>query len=265
MSPWAFLASQVPMVNPLAVPLLLAGLGGLYFRCRPLVWFYPALLVLFLAGGNPKPYYLVAVYPLLAASGAVVLESWRRWSLPAYLAVIALSGAAFAPLARPVLSEDHYLAYAARLGQRPRTEERIAVGRLPQIFADMHGWPELAQAVARVHAALPAGERAQACVFAQNYGEAGAIDLYGPPLGLPPALSGHNAYWMWGPGACTGQVMIVIGGRPAEHARTYAEVDAAGTVTCADCMPYESDLTIWVLRRPRQTMARLWPLVKHFN
>jgi uncharacterized protein (TIGR03382 family) len=268
MTPWAFLGAQVELVNPVAVPLMLVGLAALFRRRHPLAWIYPALLLLFLGAGNAKPYYLGPIYPLLAAAGAVALEGssgWRRWALPAYGALIAISGLAIMPLARPVLSEDRYLAYAAALGQHPRVEERAAVGRLPQNFADRHGWPELAQTVARVYQGLPAEQRAVACIFAQNYGEAGAVDLYGPALGLPPALSGHNAYWMWGPGPCSGQIMIVVGGRPAEHARAYAEVTSAGTFTCPDCMPYESDLTIWVLRRPRQSIATLWPLAKHFN
>jgi hypothetical protein len=264
LSPLGFLAAQAELMNPLAAPLLLIGLAALFRRreYRVLGWLYPALLVLFLAGGNAKAYYLAPIYPLLAASGAVTLASWRpRWALPAYAGIIAVSGALFAPLARPLLSEDRYVAYAAALGFAPSTDERTAVGRLPQFFADMHGWRELAAAVAQVHATLSPDERAQACVFGQNYGQAGAIDLYGPA----PALSGHNAYWMWGPGRCTGQVLIVIGGHAADHARFYGEVTPSGTFSCRDCMPYESQQTLWVLRRPRQSLTSIWPLLKHYR
>ena len=60
---------------------------------------------------------------------------------------------------------------------------------------------------------LPAEDRAKACVFGQNYGEAGAMEYFGPGSG-PAAgdLCRHNSYWLWGPGQCTGRgASIVIG------------------------------------------------------
>jgi hypothetical protein len=160
---------------------------------------------------------------------------------------------------------DTYVRYAAALGVAPGTDERHRLGRLPQHFADMHGWRKLAEAVARVHDALPAGERADACVFARDYGQAGAIDLFGPALGLPHAVSGHNSYWMWGPGDCTGQVVILIGGGRADYEASFEHVDAGGHFDCRDCMPYENDQTLWVARGPRRSIAEVWPRVKHFD
>ena len=76
----------------------------------------------------------------------------------------------------------------------------------------MHGWPELAETVARIYDALPPGQRAQAAVVASNYGEAAAIDFFGARYGLPPAISGHNNYWLWGPHGYSGNVVIDVNG-----------------------------------------------------
>ena len=129
----------------------------------------------------------------------------------------------------------------------------------------MFGWPELAAEVARVFHALPIDEQARTSVFAQNYGEAGAIDFFGPGLGLPPALSGHNNYWLWGPGSRPAETLLIVGGNPEDHRQVFEEVVPAGRHTCGHCMPYESDLTIWLARRPRVPLSEIWPRVKHYD
>jgi hypothetical protein len=219
---------------------------------------------------NAKPYYLAPIYPALLAAGAVVVERTARargWALlrPAALLAIGVSGAVLAPLAKPLLPVDTYARYAAALGIAPGTDERHQMGRLPQFFADMHGWEDLAEAVAKVQRGLPAEERDRLCVFAQNYGEAGAIDFFGPRLGLPHAISGHNSYWLWGPGACDGQVVLVIGGDREDLDRAFAEVVQGGRFDCNDCMPYEDDQILWVARGARRPIEEVWPGVKHFD
>src|SRR5262249_59408103 len=74
--------------------------------------------------------------------------------------------------------------------------------------------PGEAALVAEVYSALPATERPVAAVLAGNYGEAGAIDRYGPSLGLPQAYSGHNTFWWWGPPPPRDSVAVVIGVDP---------------------------------------------------
>ena len=100
----------------------------------------------------------------------------------------------------------------ARLGLGVSAAERHQMGALPQHFADMFGWEALADAVASVVRTLTHEERATARIYVQNYGEAGALEYYGPSRGLPPVIAGHNAYWHWGPGADTGGVLIIVGG-----------------------------------------------------
>jgi hypothetical protein len=272
LSPLGFALGAVEQTLPVAW-LWLAGVVWLLVsprsaRLRPLgVSFLAVLGILAFAGG--KPYYLAAAYALPLAAGAVALEgstaAGRARSLrPLALLLVAGLGAVAAPLARPMLRVDDFVRYAAALGQEPGTDERHALGRLPQFYADMHGWRELAEAVAGVVHALPAGEQAELCVFGQNYGEAGAIEYFARELDLPPAISSHNSYWLWGPGRCSGAVLVVIGGRRERLAELFEEVEERGVSRCQDCMPYENGLSIRVVRRPRRRLAELWPQIRRF-
>jgi hypothetical protein len=273
LSPVAFVAESALQAGPGA---LLIWVGGLLFLLlgrdgrpwRALGWAHLAILAV-MVGTNAKPYYMAPSYVMLFAAGAVALERWKarpaRLLRPAAVGLVLASGILTAPLAKPLLSEDVYVRYAARLGFDPSTDENHELGRLPQFFADMHGWRELAEAVGEVHRALPEADRARACVFGQNYGQAGAIEFFGPDLGLPPALSGHNSYHLWGPGACSGEVVIVIEDDRESMEEIFETAEWAATFTCVDCMPYENDKQIWVGRKLRLPLAELWPAAKHYN
>jgi hypothetical protein len=128
----------------------------------------------------------------------------------------------------------------------------------------MHGWREMAETVAGVIRTLPEEERRKACVFGQNYGEAGAMEYFGPALDLPPTISAHNSYWLWGPGECDGDVLIVIGDDRDRLEELFESVELGATFTCRDCMPYENDLPIWVARGLRLPIHELWATIRHF-
>src|SRR5262249_10205215 len=86
-----------------------------------------------------------------------------------------------------------------------------------QHYADMFGWKEMAATVNEVYQRLSPEEKKDCSIFAQNYGEAAAIDFFGRKYGMPHAISGHNTYWLWGPGNATGKTMIVLGGEEKEE------------------------------------------------
>jgi hypothetical protein len=271
--PAAFMAEQVMQMGALAAPLWIAGLGGLLARerCRPfrpIGWAYLAVLAVMLAS-NAKPYYLAPSYTVLFAAGAVGFEAVRRSTAgPAIRALmvllVAASGAVSLPFAKPVLSTDAFLRYSAALGMGPRSEERQELGRLPQQYADMHGWQELALNLAKVYNALPPADRVRACILVRNYGEAGAVDVLGAPLGLPRAISGHNSYYLWGPRGCTGEVVIALGGERKGYEELFASVEQVTVHVCIDCMPYENNRPIFVLRGARIPLSKIWPRVKRF-
>lgn len=273
LAPASFMAEQVLQMSVLAAPLWVAGLAALLVSralrpFRTIGWAYLVVLSVMLVT-NAKPYYLAAAYTALFAAGAVAVE-WlrpRHWSAvvrPVVVALVIVSGVVSFPLAKPVLPTETFLDYAAALGMGARSEERHEMGRLPQQYADMHGWQELAENLARVYHALPDADRVRACIYVQNYGEAGAVDILGAPLGLPRAISGHNSYFLWGPRGCTGDVLIALGGDREDYEAVFERVDRAGTHTCTDCMPYENDRPIWIARGARVPMSEIWPRTKRF-
>ena len=95
-------------------------------------------------------------------------------------------------------------------------------------------------------------ERSAAVVLAANYGRSAAVEVLGTRAGTPLVLGSHNAYWMWGPRGASGEVVILLGGTAADHAAAFASVTEAARIPCPDCMPYESDLRVFVGRGPRR-------------
>jgi hypothetical protein len=273
LAPLQFMAQQALMLNPLALPLWLGGLGWLLFdrdgsRYRVLGFAYLLVMaeMLLLDG---RPYYPAPAYPMLLAAGGVALERWLaapRWRVakPAYAAALALAGAALAPLSAPLLPPETLVRYSQAIGlSQPRIETH-RLGPLPQLMADRFGWPEMAQEVARIYRSLPPADRARAAIFGQNYGQAGAIDLFGPALGLPPAISGHLSYYLWGPRGYTGEVMIVLDDNRQTLERLFGSVQLAGHVHHPYSMPYQH-FDVFVCRAPRQSLAALWPRVKNYD
>lgn len=272
-APGAFMREQLMQTGPVTAVLWIAGLvfllatrGGRPYRL--FAWAYLAVTAVMLSS-NAKPYYLAPAYTVLFSAGACAVEQWTRrrgsTAMRASFAVLMIAGGALtAPFAKGVLPVETFVRYAAALGMGPRTDERQQLGRLPQFYADMHGWRELAGHVAAVYQQLPPADRPKACIFGQNYGEAGAVDVFGPALGLPRAISGHNSYFLWGPRGCTGEVLIVIGGNRETLERLFDSVVLEGMHTCTDCMPYENNLPIMVARGLRLPMAQLWPRVKKY-
>jgi hypothetical protein len=120
----------------------------------------------------------------------------------------------------------------------------------------------MAAKVSAIYQALPPADRARAVFFGRNYGEAAAVEVYGPALGGPPAISGHNNYFLWGPKGYDGSVVITLGGDRAQLSGMFRRVEIAGEVDCPYAMPYETHLPIYVLREPRQSLATMWPRLR---
>ena len=156
-------------------------------------------------------------------------------------------------MAFPLLPPETYVRYSRALGMAPPAIETHRMGPLPQLLADRFGWKEMAEEAARIYRSLPPEERAGARVFGQNYGQAGAIDMYGPGLGLPPALSGHLAYHSWGPPAEDPTVLIVFDDDRERLESLFESVEVAGRVEHPYSMPYQH-FDVWVCRKPRVSL-----------
>jgi hypothetical protein len=162
------------------------------FRLIAVAWIF--LVVVFLATGG-KPYYLAGMFPVLLAAGAIETDEWlergsarRRETL--LWGMVILSGIVSAVIALPLLPAKDSGPVIATNGD----------------VGETIGWPEFARIVSRVY-----HHAGSAVIFTSNYGEAGAIDRYGPGLGLPPAYSGHNAFGYWGPPLDHGGPVVTVG------------------------------------------------------
>jgi 4-amino-4-deoxy-L-arabinose transferase-like glycosyltransferase len=270
--PVSFLADQAVIMDPILLPLWVGGLFWLFFGreggCyRVLGWTYLVVVTSFIVLKG-KNYYVAPVYPILFAAGAVGFERITSrsftWSRAAYVTAIVAVGALLAPISCPILSPESYLRYQAALGINPPAAERQNNGPLPQYFADEFGWKEMVQRVARVYDALPPDQRARTAIFCNSWGEAAAIDFFGPRYGLPRAISSHNNYWYWGPRNYTGDIVIVLGSDGRGDREHFRSVEAAGRVE----HPYsrrDEHFTIWLCRGLNQNLQDLWPKLKKFN
>jgi hypothetical protein len=181
------------------------------------------------------------------------------------LAAVVVIGIAAAPCTLPILPIDVFIRYQRATGLAPSAEEHQALGVLPQYYADMFGWRQMAAAVAAVYRSLPVEDRARAVSYGENYGEAAAIDVFGGRLGVPPAISGHNSSYLWAPRGHDGSVMIVIGGRAERYAALFRSVEIAGRITTPYAMPYETDQPIYGLRGLQVPLEQAGPKVKKYE
>lgn len=272
---WAqFLLQQAFLVHPLGAPICVAGLwfflgsrAGREFRF--LGWTYAILLFEFLIFRG-RIYYLAPIYPMLFAAGATAVEFWieeygKSWMRAAVIAPLVVGGMVAAPLALPILPLDTAAAYANYWDVDHVQVEREPSGKLPQMYADMMGWPQQAEVVAGVFKSLPPGDQARVAILAQNYGQAGAVDYFGPAMGLPHAISGHNNYFLWGPGNASGEVVIAVGLSQEVLKPIFGEVTLAATINNDYAIPEENNLPVYICRKPKMALQQAWPNLKFFG
>jgi Dolichyl-phosphate-mannose-protein mannosyltransferase len=274
LSPIQFLAQQALILNPATLPVWVAGLvfflfdrHGRRYRIFGIAYLTVLALMLVLKGKN---YYMMPIYPLIFAGGSVLLERWflvsryTAWLKVAYPVVLVVTGAVMAPFMVPILPVEIYLRYQDALGFKPPKTEVGHVGPLPQHFGDRFGWPEMVQTVAGVYNSLPEEERAKAAIYGNNYGEAGAIDFFGPKYGLPKAISSHQNYFLWGPRDYTGEVMILLQSDREDAEEHCDNVQEAGRIAHPYAMG-EEHYTIFICRGLKPPLKELWPELKHWN
>ena len=271
LAPLPFMIQQAMMVNPFSLPLWITGLLALLFarNLRPyrfLAWTYLVLIVAFIRL-EAKDYYVAPIYPALFAAGAVWLcapDGARIRRASAWIAgvLVFVGGLIAAPLALPILPPERYLAYQRALGVKPQPAEVSHTSELPQLFADQFGWEEMVQKVARYYNALPPDVRAKTAIYCGNYGEAGAIDYYGPKYGLPPAISGHQDYFLWGPRDTTGQSIILVGDDP--DANMWQSLRVIDRTNHPYAMPFENG-PIYHGIGLKIPMEKVWPTVKEWR
>jgi hypothetical protein len=269
-----FLRDQFRNMNPFTFAVSLPGLWWCLVdregkRFRALGVAFLTVFAILVANAHTKSEYIAAAYPALFACGGVALERvarrWRRIVVPVIGGLLALTAVLLAPFAMPVLPVESYIRYARALGVAPTTPEHKEVAELGQFFADMHGWDELARDVSAAYLTIPEAERKTTVAFVNNYGEAGALELFARRYPLPRVICNHNSYWFWGVGPTPITTFIRLGGKREDYFESYADVTPAGVHRCRYCMPYENNLGIFIARKRLVPIETAWPRYRHFE
>ena len=262
-------------LSPFTLFIWLPGLLFFFFnkegkKFMPLgIMFLTAFLILLL-NGHSKTEYLGSAFPLLFAGGGVMLERFfqtRRIAIIKYAlpVIVFITGLMLAPFGMPVLPVDTFVNYSQAFGAQRSNSESKELSELPQFYADMHGWEEMAKTVSRVYMSLPESERKSTAVFANNYGEAASIEYYRKKYPLPKVLCGHNSYWFWSKDSLVGvKTIIITGGNPEDHRESCAEVTEAARVVSRYAMPYENHLPVYVCRKFKRPLQDIWEWVRFY-
>jgi dolichyl-phosphate-mannose-protein mannosyltransferase len=280
LGPRDYFVQQTLLVNPLTAPIWLTGLFTLLLsrRFQPyrfLGWSYVVCYTVFFVL-HGKNYYLAPIYPMLLAAGAVVIESVlnrpegsrprHQWLKPVIAILLLANGAYLAPVAVPILSPDAFLAYVKYLPVKlPVMEHSHARAALPQWYSDQFGWQEIVAETAVAWNRLSPAEQRDCGIFAQDYGQAGAIDVLGRRYGLPRSLSGHQTWFLWGPGTYSGNCMIVLDDRKEVLERYWDRVDYVGT-SADNPWALEKEIPVFICKGKKfESWSALWPHLKHWR
>src|SRR5216683_376394 len=235
LGPFPYFFQQTLLVNPLTAPIWLVGFFALLFSMRL------------------KPYRALGWCYVVCYTAFFVL-------------LLLASGAHLAPVVVPVLSPDGFLAYTKYLPFKlPVMEHSHARAALPQWYSDQFGWKEIADEAAVAWNRIPAVERPGCGIFTQNYGQAGAIDFFGRRYGLPPALSGHQTYFLWGPRGYSGNCMIVLDDRREVLEREFEHVEYVGK-SADNRYAMEREIPVFICRGAKfGSLAEVWPRLKRWR
>jgi 4-amino-4-deoxy-L-arabinose transferase-like glycosyltransferase len=254
------LPGQLVYLGLLAFPLAIVGFVVLWRRpdLRFLAIAVTLVVVYVLAWVPGKEYYTDGMAPVLMAAGAVAAEGWITRGRRARLRA---TGVAAAPLAGLLL----LVAYTLPVVPVADVHSLPATAQQDSGVGDTVGWPQFTSAVAAQDAALARAGQAPTSIFTGYYGESGALDVLGSGYHLPPVLSGHNAYWMWGPGGASDRIVLAVDAL-GQLKPYFARCQLLTTYNA----PYHvqndwTDLQIGVCTGPVVGWPALWPHLRHYG
>lgn len=272
-----FILGQILESNPFSLPVWFAGFYYYFIseegkRFRMLGIIFVTVVLIFIINGHSKPEYLSPAYTIIFAAGAVQLERLTtkkrlavlKYAIPVTLVIF---GMVALPLALPCLPVETYIDYTKAIGMAPHSNEGKELSELPQHYADMFGWENMAKTVSEVYDSLSPEEKEKTVVYANNYGEAGTIDYYRKKYDLPPVVSPHNSYWIWGWDHVDKnyQTVIIIGGKIEDHLHSLETVEKAATIQSRFAMPYENNLPVFIGRGLKRPLKEIWSAAKNYD
>jgi Dolichyl-phosphate-mannose-protein mannosyltransferase len=282
LSPGQFIGQQVLLMNPTSAVFWMCGVLFYFFArtakaYRVFGWAFVITFAFFLLA-HGKNYYSAPMYTIAFAGGALAVERFfaglrfaerpaLRTGLQTACVLLAIFGIfPMLPVVLPILPIDAYLRYQEHLPFAvPRSEHTHEGTPLPQHYADEFGWQEMVAATAQVYHSLSPQEQTKTAIFANNFGEAGAIDFFGPNYGLPKAISGHQNYFYWGPRYYTGEIVIVLGSSDPDNDRKFFQsVEVAAELHNPYSIPLERR-PILLCRGLKGNLQTFWPNVKHWD
>lgn len=251
-SPFAFVLEQLDLPFTLLISVIgvVALLRGTY---RPVG---VAAVVIFgtMWTLQAKAYYVYGLYPVLFAAGAVAVAD-RLAQRPVWVYVVAgitlAPSVYFIPHLTPILPIEQFVAYAKLDKQDGRVE-------LTGDYADMFGWEEQVQLVDSVYQSLSAAERSNCVLWAENYGEAGALKILGKKYGLPNPISRHGSFWLWGYGNPEARVWISLGNERSSVEHVFAEVELVKIITHPYAIDEENGIPLYLCRNPQVDIPTWW-------
>jgi hypothetical protein len=260
--------------NPILLPLWSSGLAWLFLskKLRPISPL-PIAMVLFVCIyllNHSKFYYILPVLPSLIAAGSVLFEQWTRnsakWIRLAAVSLLIVSGGLLLPFGLPIIPIASFGSYAQSFGlaNHVQTEHREAQ-IIPGYFGQRFGWQDFTQTVARVYFSLPDSDRVRCGILGFHYGESGAVDFFGPMLGLPPAIGRHNSYWLWGPKVYSGDKLIAIMSGDAQPTSYFKVANLTTTYE----LPYVDGSfrthRIYICSTPLEPFPVIWNKLKTYD
>ncbi len=274
--PLAFVGGQIIGMSPFTVPIWCGGIFFLIFskatrEFRFLSVLFVSLFLFMMLSGTSRSDRLMFAYPAVFAGGGLLFEALvvkynARW-LKGVLMVLLCAGAAMAfPLVLPCMSYEKVQAYTEFIGLNTEIE-RGKKPPLPQLLADRIGWEEKVDLVVRAYQGLTDDDKRETIITAGNYGQAGAIELYGKKHGLPPVVSGHNTYYLWSKERLRGSILLMLTqsdsyGRLKEQFENVVPCD--GEFSSRYVSSHENNLKVFVCRGPKRPFAEMLERGKHY-
>jgi 4-amino-4-deoxy-L-arabinose transferase-like glycosyltransferase len=262
-----FLPGQLyEATNPFTLPLWAVGLVTCLFavsmkRFRALGWMFIVTFVLFIINQG-RSYYTGPSYVMLLAVGSVYFENWlatksmgqRKLGFGILWALLAIGGVAFFIAIKPIAPISSPL--------------WDITSDLNGEVVEMVGWQDLTAQVAEIYKSIPESEKPRTAILAGNYGEAGALDLYGDEYALPRIISGSNSYWYRGYGEPEPETVIVVGFDSSYAGQFFKSCNYAGTVKNQYGVKNEESsyhTGLYICREPRRPWSEMWQTMRWYQ